>query len=70
MRTAKGKHLFTVRMLDAAANYICHREHIEGRSGVKAYKKLVSESDFPRVAYVRIFNETTGHTHYEGGWIE
>ena len=64
------KHLFTVRMLDQSANYITHREHIVGTSGVQAYKKEVHEK-FPnrRVAYCRIYNETTQNTRYEGGWI-
>jgi hypothetical protein len=38
------KHLFTVRMLDAAADYITHREHIAGRAGIEAYKKEVANN--------------------------
>ena len=65
------KHLFTVRMLDSAANYMAHREHIEGRAGIEAYKKEVALT-FPKrhVAYVRIYNEITQQTRYEGGWID
>lgn len=64
-RTVKRQHLFTVRMLDASAEYICHREHIEGLKGVAAYKQEVAATS-RRVSYVRIFNETTGRTRYEG----
>ncbi len=67
-RTFGGKHLFTVRMLDAVGNYITHKEHIEGRIGIEIYKQEIAETSKRRVAYVRIFNETTGNTRYEGGW--